>query len=500
MDLMSINEENKTDEVKRKIGPYTIYESLGKGGYSWVKKGVLEKTNEVFALKFMIWDRKKFSKHQAQQVHVEISSMIRINNPHVMKLETYDLHCNYPDKSGKMLKTMMLVLEYCPGGELFDILLYTHQLEPVTARTYLVQLLTGLKACHDVGVVHRDIKPQNLLLDERYQLKISDFGLSFLSKQHKDARDLLKSCCGTPGYQAPELIKGEWYTKACDIFSCGVVLFILLTGYPPFRKAWKYDKYYRPLCEANPEAFWKNHSGVKLDDDCRQLVAGMLAYRAKHRLTLDECLQHKWVVGQKIHNPEELRAIVKEKHKLTRSLRKMDEKRGEETSVKVRKKRVINQSPASEIAKPYPYVSAPEELSISQVILPVVEQFPPSLLTFFSPKSFLNEAYMATVNIFRIAFKGKSQTTISKRGPWNVATQVKVSDGVSEQEFLIGLYVRQIKGSNVIAFQFKRLQGDSLAFSRIWDAVEQCLMSQSGNIFLNPMDKHIPFDDIKENE
>jgi len=417
MALTSTNEENKTDEVKRKIGPYTIYESLGKGGFSWVKKGVHEKTNEVFALKFMIWDRERFSKHQANQMYVEISSMIRISNPHVMKLETYDLDCSYPDKSGKMLRTMMLVLEYCPGGELFDILLYTHKLEPVTARTYLVQLLTGLKACHDVGVVHRDIKPQNLLLDDRYQLKIADFGLSFLSKQHKDARDLLKSCCGTPGYQAPELIKGEWYTKACDIFSCGVVLFILLTGYPPFRKAWKHDKYYRALCEDKSADFWKNHSGVKLDKASKQLITGMLAYRGRERLTLEECLQHKWVAGQKVHNPKELFAIVKEKHKLSRSLRSKDEKRVEETSVKIRKRRVINMCLEKDIAKPYPYISSSEELSIFQVTLPVVENFPSSLLTFFASKSFLKEAYVAAVNIFRIAFNDKSQTTISKRGP-----------------------------------------------------------------------------------
>jgi len=135
--------------------------------------------------------------------------MIKIKHPHVIKLETYDLHCNYPDKSGEILKTMMLVLEYCPGGELFDILLYTHQLEPVTARTYFVQMMKGVRACHEVGIVHRDIKPQNLLLDDCYQLKISDFGLSFLSRQQKGMQDILKSCCGTPGYQAPELLKGE---------------------------------------------------------------------------------------------------------------------------------------------------------------------------------------------------------------------------------------------------------------------------------------------------
>jgi len=485
---MSLNEESKTDEVKRKLGPYTLGDSLGKGGYSWVKKGVQEKTNKAFALKFMLWDRKNLSKEQARQVHCEINAMMRINNPYVMKLETYDLHCNYPDKSGKTLNTMMLVLEYCPGGELFDILLYTHQLDPVTARTYFVQMLKGVKACHEVGVVHRDIKPQNLLLDERYQLKISDFGLSFLSKEKNETLGLLKSYCGTPGYQAPELLKGEWYTKACDIFSCGVVLFILLTGYPPFRKAGKDDKYYSPMCELNHKLFWRNHPKAKMDADCKELITGMLAYKAKIRLTLDECMNHKWVAGRKIHSPQQLVSAVQGKQRVARNRRRMDKKRMQDTSVKVKKKRVINKSKNNDNNKLYPFANVVKVLSISQVVLPVSEDYSQSLLTFFAPKSVLNEAYVAAVNVFWVAFRGKSHTVISPINPWNVETHVKVFNGVSEQEFSVALYVREINGTSIVAFTYKRLQGDAIAFARIWDTVEQYLMKNSGNIFLDHID------------
>merc|ERR1719419_1594646 len=178
-------EEKKTEEQVRKVGQYILGETLGKGGYSWVKKGVDEKTKIPVALKFMMRADKQFLKEQGKQVHTEIKSMIRIDNPHVMKLYAYNLHCKYPEKSGKILNTILLVLEYCPGGELFDILYYTHQLDQVTARTYFIQMLQGLKACHHAGIAHRDIKPQNLLLDSHYQLKITDFGLSFISKEKK---------------------------------------------------------------------------------------------------------------------------------------------------------------------------------------------------------------------------------------------------------------------------------------------------------------------------
>jgi len=237
-------EELNTDKTVRKVGHYILAETLGKGGYSFVKKGVDENTKRPVALKFMILEDLQFLKNQAKRVYTEIKCMIRIDNPYVMQLQSYNLQCKYPDKSGRTLNTILMVLEYCPGGELFDILYYTEKLDVVTARTYFIQMMKGLKACHDAGVAHRDIKPQNLLLDSSYQLKITDFGLSFMVEEGKNLDDvkIKPSLVGTRGYQAPELLKGGRSTKASDIFSCGVVLFILLTGHPPFEQAWRKDK------------------------------------------------------------------------------------------------------------------------------------------------------------------------------------------------------------------------------------------------------------------
>jgi len=518
---MSLDE--KTEEQLRKVGQYILGETLGKGGYSWVKKGVDEKTRIPVALKFMMRQDKQFLKEQGKQVHTEIKSMIRIDNPHVMKLFAYNLHCKYPEKSGKVLNTILLVLEYCPGGELFDILYYTHQLDSVTSRTYFIQMLQGLKACHNAGVAHRDIKPQNLLLDRKYQLKITDFGLSFISKQKKDLKGTLikTSYVGTRGYQAPELLKGEKYTKVCDIFSCGVVLFILLTGYPPFEQAWREDKWYRPMCELNPEAFWKMHSKAKVDDDCKDLLTGMLAYRARQRLTLDECLKHKWVDGRKTHNPEELAAVVKEKHRQTRRRRRKDKKKMQdlEKSVKQRKKRIICSCPTKQNAQVFkmtnsstikqnapvfgmtrcPCCNGIWDVSSSKCGLPVVEDFAPNLLTFFAWKFQLNEAYDAAVNIFNVALEGKSQTVTSPGNPWDVTTFIKASDGVSEQDFAVSLFIREIKGTEIISFKYNRFEGDSIAFARIWDAAEDCLMTYSQHIFFDSLDENIKImEDNKE--
>ena len=157
-----------------------------------------------------------------------------------MKLYAYNLNAQYPKATGdaakddthgktkssseqKYIDTILLVLEYAPGGELFDILYYTSALKEVVARTYFKQIINGLEACHNANVVHRDLKPQNLLLDSKFNLKITDFGLSKIIQSDADA-------IGPRGYQAPELLLNQKYDAKCDIFSVGVILFILMAG------------------------------------------------------------------------------------------------------------------------------------------------------------------------------------------------------------------------------------------------------------------------------
>ena len=153
-----------------------------------------------------------------------------------MKLYAYNLNAQYPtagkhakddtrgktkaDPQQKFIDTILLVLEYAPGGELFDILYYTSALKEVVARTYFKQIINGLEACHNANAVHRDLKPQNLLLDSKFNVKITDFALS----------KIIQSDAETRGYQAPELLLGQKYNLKCDIFSVGVILFVLMAG------------------------------------------------------------------------------------------------------------------------------------------------------------------------------------------------------------------------------------------------------------------------------
>jgi len=462
--------EEKTSDLKeeRKVGQYIIGETLGKGGYSWVKKGVDEKTRVPVALKFMLRANKFGEKKQAQHVRAEIKSLMRINHPNVMKLYAYNLNCQYPEKSGARLTAILLVLEYCPGGELFDILYYTHQLDEVTARTYFIQMMKAIKACHDAGIVHRDIKPQNLLLDQNFQLKLTDFGLSFLGREGVDVKKITMSTShvGTRGYQAPELLKGIPYQKACDIFSAGVVLFILLTGYPPFEQAIKTDKWFNPLAKMDVDKFWMQHKGSGIENkDCQNLIASMMAYRASNRPSLSKILNHPWVKGSKakVHSPQELKKVLREKYRNTRSRRRRDKKKMKEMQNSVKKRALRVQVDFKEFPR-CPAVSLME--------------YKPTWMSFITKARHLREAYWLAKNVCNLAF-GKQTCTSIETDPWIFTKVINASfykDIISE--YLLQVSIAELEGLEKYSFTFKLIHGDPLGFRRIWARIETLLLTQ----------------------
>jgi len=474
------------EESVRKVGQYILGETLGKGGYSWVKKGIDEISKRPVALKFMTRAEKTYEKEQANQVRTEIKSLMRLNHVNVMKLYAYNLNCLYPEKSGAELTTILLVLEYCPGGELFDILYYTNQLDEVTARTYFLQMMRGLKACHDVGIVHRDIKPQNLLMDRNFQLKLTDFGLSFLGREGvKSERIVMKThYVGTRGYQAPELLKREPYTKACDIFSAGVVLFILLTGYPPFEQAIKSDKWFHPLYKDDRDKFWEQHKGCGVDKDCKYLLGKMMAYRAVDRPTLEQIFNHPWVVGEraKVHGPKELARVLKSRHRETRKRRRRDKKKMTDMQHSIKKQREkpsklrgcdISKLPPCPIVDPQDYVQ--------------------TWMSFTTKSEHLEEAYWLARNVFDIAFMKQSYTNGSP-DPWTLtsAISLKSKQGAS-YEYLVQIRIVELEGLGKYCFTFARLKGDPLKFSKIWLQIEGHILAMR-----SADGKHLVFQDYED--
>lgn len=291
-----------------------IGETLGKGGFGFVKMGYHKKNGKPFALKFI---RKADSedanaKQQAQLVATEINCLIRIQNPYVLKLFAYRTSCVYPQQNGEELNTIMLVLELARGGDLFDILYYTKKLDLNLARTYFFQLASGLKAIHDQGICHRDLKPQNLLLNSKFELKITDFGLSKIFEDPNAKKVMKTYYAGTQGYQAPEQILKRNFTPKCDVFSCGVILFILITGYPPCHNAHYSDPFYKYIAQVQYEKFWLKHRlNTKFDDETRDIMDKTLCYQPTDRFSVQQMLDHPWTQSDQKYDAEKLTSVMK---------------------------------------------------------------------------------------------------------------------------------------------------------------------------------------------
>jgi len=212
-----------TTKVKRRVGKYELGRTIGEGTFAKVRFAKNTETGEPVAIKVV--DKEKVLKHKmVEQIKREISTMKLIKHPNVVRI--YEV-------MGSKTK-IYIVLEYATGGELFDIIANHGRMREDEARRYFQQLINAVDYCHSRGVYHRDLKPENLLLDSYGNLKVSDFGLSALSQQIKDD-GLLHTTCGTPNYVAPEVLEDQGYDGAmADLWSCGVILFVLLAGYLPF--------------------------------------------------------------------------------------------------------------------------------------------------------------------------------------------------------------------------------------------------------------------------
>ena len=190
-------------------------------------------------------------------------------------------------------------MEFCTGGNLVEFMKKKKTLNEKIASTLFKQLISGLKHLHDNLIVHRDLKPHNLLLSnpENLNLKLIDFGLSKLCKSPSIK---MKTKTGSPDYAAPEVRLNIEYTSSCDIWSCGCILYFLLSGKTPFHDSTQSKSLERiKACRYNFEdPFWLN-----ISDQAKDLISKMLVLDPNYRLNVDQILQHPWVLNLDI-NPE----------------------------------------------------------------------------------------------------------------------------------------------------------------------------------------------------
>jgi len=274
---------------------------LGKGTFGVVRLGTKKETGHQFALKFLKRDTKNF---REDEVKKEIDCMKKIRHKNVVALLASTMKCKYPKDNGKFELNVLMVMEYANGGDLYDVIYYAGAFDETLGRTYFKQLLDGLQAIHNAGITHRDLKPNNILIDHKYMLKITDFGLSHISEGDVDPNQkrMKTSWVGTRGYRAPELVLKARYSNQCDVFALGVCLFVMLCARQPFKSASVEDPWYKCIATKQFGRYWKSHKSANLSDEAKNFLQGLLCYQPRERLTIEKANKHEWMNKEKLED------------------------------------------------------------------------------------------------------------------------------------------------------------------------------------------------------
>jgi serine/threonine protein kinase len=182
---------------------------------------------------------------------------------------------------------VFLILEYCAGGALFDLLQKKRRFSERRASNYILQVADALHYCHEKKVIHRDIKPENLLVGFDNQVKIADFGWSVHSPSSKR-----QTLCGTPDYIPPEMISGESHDHSADTWAVGVLAYELLFGNAPFFAEKGVDATYAKIKKVD----FRFPQSIPVSSEAKSLITGLLRRRPEERLTMADVMCHPWIL------------------------------------------------------------------------------------------------------------------------------------------------------------------------------------------------------------
>ena len=292
---------SKTSELKKH---YKIdSKALGSGNFATVKKCWKLSSNDNTAYALKIIDKSKVE--DMGDIEREIDILAKADHPHIIRLYEF-----FDEKT-----KMNLVMELVTGGELFDHIVEQGTISEKQTADIMQQLCGALKYIHELEIVHRDLKPENILMQapKSNNIKVADFGLArVISKD-----EMMRTACGTPGYVAPEILKNKGYDSgAVDMWSTGVILYIMLCGFPPFHEE-ELPALFDQILKGRydfPSPWWDH-----ISPDGKAIVEALLTLDPKKRLTAENALKHPWMLN---NSDAPLNNGALKKFQLSRKLKK----------------------------------------------------------------------------------------------------------------------------------------------------------------------------------
>jgi calcium-dependent protein kinase len=270
---------------------YILGKTLGQGSFGTVRKAIHKATKQERAIKIL-----KKTEQDEENFFLEVNILSKLTHPNIMHIyEFYEDKVNY-----------YIVSELCKGGELFEIITEKGYFRESEASPLMHQLMSAICYCHQNKIVHRDLKPENILLEDKDinnpVIKLIDWGGARYFSKHKK----MSKVNGTPYYIAPEVLN-ETYDEKCDIWSAGVIFYIMLCGYPPFNG--ETDKEIIDAVKKGEFDFPSEEWDV-ISEEGKDLIRKMLAYEPKNRFSAQQVLAHPWFT------------IFKDKNKLDKKIAK----------------------------------------------------------------------------------------------------------------------------------------------------------------------------------
>ncbi|XP_067262255.1 calcium/calmodulin-dependent protein kinase (CaM kinase) II beta 1 isoform X4 [Chanodichthys erythropterus] len=290
-----------TTTCTRFTDEYQLYEELGKGAFSVVRRCVKLSTGQEYAAKII--NTKKLSARDHQKLEREARICRLLKHPNIVRL-----HDSISEEGFHYL-----LFDLVTGGELFEDIVAREYYSEADASHCMHQILDSVHHIHQHDIVHRDLKPENLLLASKCKnaaVKLADFGLAIEVQGDQQA---WFGFAGTPGYLSPEVLRKEAYGKPVDIWACGVILYILLVGYPPFWDEDQHKLYQQIKAGAYdfPSPEWDT-----VTPEAKNLINQMLTINPAKRITAQEALKHPWVcqrstVASMMHRQETVECLKK---------------------------------------------------------------------------------------------------------------------------------------------------------------------------------------------
>ncbi|XP_062305862.1 calcium/calmodulin-dependent protein kinase type II delta 1 chain isoform X8 [Osmerus eperlanus] len=290
-----------TTTCTRFTDEYQLYEELGKGAFSVVRRCMKISTGQEYAAKII--NTKKLSARDHQKLEREARICRLLKHPNIVRL-----HESISEEGFHYL-----VFDLVTGGELFEDIVAREYYSEADASHCIQQILEAVLHCHQMGVVHRDLKPENLLLASKLKgaaVKLADFGLAIEVQGEQQA---WFGFAGTPGYLSPEVLRKDPYGKPVDMWACGVILYILLVGYPPF---WDEDQH-RLYQQIKAGAYdFPSPEWDTVTPEAKDLINKMLTINPVKRVTATDALKHPWIcqrstVASMMHRQETVECLKK---------------------------------------------------------------------------------------------------------------------------------------------------------------------------------------------